>query len=101
MSHVVSENYGCNRSCTAMFVKTCGEDTLRCPYKDYNSLNRWQANFVLLAAIFFPVTTHLRQDKKVSILPPGDVNPEPVPSRRGLLEYSLYQAIGIACLSCY
>ncbi len=35
---------------------------------------------------FISVTTHLRQGKKVSILPPGDVNSRPVASRRGLLE---------------
>jgi hypothetical protein len=27
------------------------------------------------------VTTYLHQSKKVSILPPSDVNPKPVPSR--------------------
>jgi hypothetical protein len=32
------------------------------------------------------VMTHLRQDKKVSILVPGDVNSGPVVSRHGLLE---------------
>jgi hypothetical protein len=30
--------------------------------------------------------THLRQGKKVSILMPGDVDSDPVASRRGLLE---------------
>jgi hypothetical protein len=64
-----------------LFSKTYGEDTLRCPYKDYSSLNKWQANKDLLSTIYFLVTTHLRQGKKVSILPPGDVNPRPVPSR--------------------
>jgi hypothetical protein len=34
------------------------------------------------------VTTHRRQGKKVSIIPPGDLNPGPVPSRRGLLKDS-------------
>jgi hypothetical protein len=29
----------------------------------------------------FSVTMHRRQGKKESILPPGDVNPGPVPSR--------------------
>jgi hypothetical protein len=72
-----------------------GEDTLRCPYKDHSSLNRWQANSDLLS-----VTTHLRQGKNASILPPGDVNPGPVPSRRGLLKDSLYRAVGVACPSC-
>jgi hypothetical protein len=30
------------------YFENRGEDTLRCPYKDYHSLNRWQANMVLL-----------------------------------------------------
>jgi hypothetical protein len=30
-----------------------GEDMLRCPYKDYSSLNRWQANRDLLCAFTF------------------------------------------------
>jgi hypothetical protein len=29
------------------------EDTLRCPYKDYSSLNRWQANMDLLSVFTF------------------------------------------------
>jgi formate/nitrite transporter FocA (FNT family) len=40
----------------------------------------------LLYAIYFSITTHLRQGKKVSILVPGDVNSGLVASRRGLLE---------------
>jgi hypothetical protein len=67
-----------------------GDDTLRCPYKDYSSLNMWQANRDLLSVFTFynllPVTMHLRQGKKISILVPGDVNSGPVASRRGLLE---------------
>jgi hypothetical protein len=35
----------------------------------------------LLYAIYYSVTTHLREGKKVSILPMGDVNPGPVPLR--------------------
>jgi hypothetical protein len=35
----------------------------------------------LLSVIYFSVTTHLRQGKKVSILMPGDVNSGPVVSR--------------------
>jgi hypothetical protein len=35
----------------------------------------------LLYAIYFSVTMHLRQDKKVSILVPGDVDFGPVASR--------------------
>jgi hypothetical protein len=40
----------------------------------------------LLSAIYFSVTTHLRQGKKVSILVPGHADSVPVASRRGLLE---------------
>jgi hypothetical protein len=40
----------------------------------------------LLYVIYFSITTHLCQGKKVSILMPGDVNSGPVASRRGLLE---------------
>jgi hypothetical protein len=81
MSQLVSEPYMYNTTLTTIFLKTYGEDTLQCPYKDYSSLDRWQANRDLLS-----VTTHLRQDKKVSILVSGDVNSSPVASRRGLLE---------------
>jgi hypothetical protein len=81
MSQLVSGSYEYNTTLTAIFSKTYGEDTLQCSYKDYSSLNRWQANRVLLS-----VTTHLRQGKKVSILVPSDVNFGPVASRRGLLE---------------
>jgi hypothetical protein len=31
--------------------ENCGEDTLRSPYKNYSSLNRWQANMVLLMGL--------------------------------------------------
>jgi hypothetical protein len=74
-----------NTSHTILFLKNYGEDTLRCPYKDYSSLNMWQANRDLFFAFTFCnlllVMTHLRQGKKVSILPLGDVNPGPIPSR--------------------
>jgi hypothetical protein len=63
-----------------------GEDMLRCPYKDYSSLDRWQANMDLPSVFTFSVTTHLRQCKKVSILVSGNLNSGPVASRRGLLE---------------
>jgi hypothetical protein len=39
------------------------------------------------------LTTHRQQGKKVRILPSGDVNPRPVPSRWGLLEDSPYCVI--------
>jgi hypothetical protein len=86
MSQLVSEPYEYNTTLTTIFLKIYGEDTLQCPYKDYSSLNRWQANRDLLSVIYFPVTTHLCQGKKVSILMPGDVDSGSVASRRGLLE---------------
>jgi hypothetical protein len=54
-----------------------------CSYKDYSSLNMWQANWVLLiyllSAIYYSVITHLQKGKKISFLLPGDVNLGPVP----------------------
>jgi hypothetical protein len=70
---------------TTIFLKTYGEDTLQRPYKDYSSLDRWQANRDLLSVFTFcnllSVTTHISQGKKVSILVTGDVNSSPVASR--------------------
>jgi hypothetical protein len=90
MSQLVSELYEYNTTLTAIFSKTYGEDTLQCPYKDYSSLDRWQANRDLLSvftsAIYFSITTYLRQGKKVSIIVQGDVDSDLVASRRGLLE---------------
>jgi hypothetical protein len=81
MSHRVSEPYEYNTTLTAIFSKTYGEDMLQCLYKDYSSLNIWQANRYLLSVIYFSVTMRLRQGKKVSILMPGDVDSGPVASR--------------------
>jgi hypothetical protein len=86
MSQLVSEPYEYNTTLMAIFSKTYGEDALQCPYKDYSSLNRWQANRDLHSILYFSVTTHLHQGKKVSILMPGDVDSGPVASRRGLLQ---------------
>jgi hypothetical protein len=101
---MVSETYVCNTSHTVVFLKTNGEDTLRRPYKDYSSLNRWQANMNLFSTFtlcnLLPVTTHLRPGKKVSIFPPSDVNLGHIPSRRGLFEDSLYCVVGVAYPSC-
>jgi hypothetical protein len=47
MSQLVSKHHGCNTSHTVIFLKTYGEETLRCPYKNYNSLNKWQDYWVL------------------------------------------------------
>jgi hypothetical protein len=81
MSQLVSEIYEYNMTLTAIFLKTYGEDTLQCPYKDYSSLERWQANRDLLSVIYFSVTTHLCQGKKVSMLVSGDMDSGPVASR--------------------
>jgi hypothetical protein len=54
----------------------------------------------LLYAIYYSITMHRRQRKKVSILPRGDVNPGPVPLRRGLLEYNPNCTVGATYLSC-
>jgi hypothetical protein len=90
MSQLVSEPYEYNTTLMAIFLKTNDKDTLQCPYKDYSSLDRWQANRDLLSVFtFFNLLfamTHLRQGKKVSILMSGDVNSGPVASRRDLLE---------------
>jgi hypothetical protein len=83
-------HYKYNISHTVLFSKTYSEDTLICLYKDYSSLDKWQANSDLLSVFTFCnllyVTTHLCQGKKVTILVPGDVNSGPVALRRGLLE---------------
>jgi hypothetical protein len=85
MSQLISEPCEYNTTLTAIFSKTYSEDTLQCPYKDYSSLDRWQANRDLLSVFTFynllSVTTHLCQGKKVSILVPCDVNSGPVASR--------------------
>jgi hypothetical protein len=89
-SQLVSEPYKYNTTLMTILLKIYSEETLQCPYKDYSSLGRWQANRDLLLVFtfrdLFSVTMHLRQGKNVSILLPGDVNPGPIASRRGLLE---------------
>jgi hypothetical protein len=90
ISQLVSEPYEYNTTLTTLFSKAYGEDTFRCLYKDYSSLDRWQANRDLLSVFSFCnllfAMTHLRQGMKVSILVPVYVNSGPVASRRGLLE---------------
>jgi hypothetical protein len=90
MSQLVSEPYEYNMTLTTIFSKTYGEELLQCMHKAYSSLDRWQANRDLLSVFTFYnllyVSTHLRQDKKVSILLPGDGNSRPVASGQGLLE---------------
>jgi hypothetical protein len=90
MSQLVSEPLRVQYVVYGPIFENRSEDTLRCPHKDYSSLNRWQANRDLLSIFTFrnllPVMMHLRQGKKVHILVPGDVNSSPIASRRGLLE---------------
>jgi hypothetical protein len=54
----------------------------------------------LLYAFYYSIMMHLHKGKNVSIILLGDVNPGPVPSRRGLLEDSLYHVVGAVYLSC-
>jgi hypothetical protein len=56
MSQLVSEAYEYNMTLTAIFLKTYGEDKLQCPYKDYSSLDRWQANRVTFCIYFLQFT---------------------------------------------
>jgi hypothetical protein len=53
MSQLVSEPYEYNMTLTAIFLKIYGEDMLQRPYKDYSSLDRWQANRDLLSVFTF------------------------------------------------
>jgi hypothetical protein len=40
------------------YFENHGEYMLRCPYKDYSSLNRWQANRDLLSTIYISIMMH-------------------------------------------
>jgi hypothetical protein len=64
MSQLVLEPYECNTTLATIFLKTYGQYLLQCPYKDYSSLDRWQANWDLLSVFTFynllSVTMHLR-----------------------------------------
>jgi hypothetical protein len=53
MSQLVLESYEYSTTLTAIISKTYSEDTLQCPYKDYSSLDRWQANKDLLSVFTF------------------------------------------------
>jgi hypothetical protein len=91
-------HYGYNTSHTILFSKTRLRIRLDVHIRTIIVLtggNLTGTYFLyLLSAIYFSVMTHLCQGKKVSILPLGDVNPRPNPSRWSLLEDSLYHAIG-------
>jgi hypothetical protein len=100
---MVLEHYRYNTSRTVLFSKTAVRKLLDAHIRTIVVLTGGKLTGIsflhLLYAIYYSVTTHLRSGKKVSILPSGDVNPRPVPSRRVLLEDSLYHAVGVTCLS--
>jgi hypothetical protein len=85
MSQLVSEHYECNTSRLTLFLKTVVRMSLDAHIRTIVVLTGGKLTgfyfLPLLYAIYFSVTMHLRQGKKVSILPTGDVNPGPVPSR--------------------
>jgi hypothetical protein len=58
MSQLVSEPYMYNTSLMAIFSKTYDEDMLRCPYNDYSSIDRWQANMNLFSVFTFCNDAH-------------------------------------------
>jgi hypothetical protein len=101
---MVLEHYGCNTSRMDIFLKTTARKHLEAHIRTIVVLTGGKLTGIyflhFLYAIYYFVMMHLRQGKKVSILPLGDVNFEPVPSRRGLLEDSPYLAVGAACSSC-
>jgi hypothetical protein len=73
-------HYGYNIPLTVLFLKTTVGIRLDAHVRTIVVLTGGR-----LIGIYFlhllSVTMHLRQGKKLSILPPGDVNPGPVPSR--------------------
>jgi hypothetical protein len=53
MSHLILEQYGCNTSRTVLFLKTYGDETLRCPYKDCSSLTGGKITMIYYAFTFY------------------------------------------------
>jgi hypothetical protein len=104
MSQMVSEDYRYNTSCITIFSKPLVRKRLEAHIRTIVVLTCGKlSDFYFLHLLYrnyYSVMTHLRSGKKVSILLPGDVNPGPVPSRRGLIENSPYHMVGVACLSC-
>jgi hypothetical protein len=104
MSQLVSKHHGCNTSRTVIFVKPTVRKRLDAHIRTIVVLTggKLTENYFLhlLYAIYYSVTTHLRQAKKVGFLLSGDVNSELVPSRQDLLEDSPYYVVGATCLSC-
>jgi hypothetical protein len=82
--------YGYNTLHTILFLKTSVRIRLDAHIRTIVVLTGGKLTGIyilyLLSAIYFSVMTHIRQVKKVGILPPGEVNPGPVASRRDLLK---------------
>jgi hypothetical protein len=82
---MVSEYYGYNTLHTVLFSKTMMRIHLDAYIRTIVVLTGSNLTgfyfLYLLYAIYYSVMTHLQQGKMVSILLPGDVNPEPIPSR--------------------
>jgi hypothetical protein len=77
---LVSEPYEYNTSLMAIFSKTYSEDTLRCHIRTIVVITGGKLTEIYFLHLL-SVTTYQRQGKKISILPPGDVNSDHVPSR--------------------
>jgi cytochrome c biogenesis protein ResB len=73
-------HYGYNTSRTVLFLKTAVRMHVDAHIRTIVVLIGGKLTAIYFLYLLF-VTTHLRQGKKVSILPPGDVNSGPVPSR--------------------
>jgi hypothetical protein len=82
---MVLEHYGYNTLRTILFSKTAVRIRLDAHIRTIIVLTSGKLTrfyfLYLLYAIYYYVTTHLQQGKKVCILPSGDVNLGPVPSR--------------------
>jgi hypothetical protein len=104
MPQLVSEHYKCNISRMTLFSKIAVRIYLDAHIGAIVVLIGGKLTGIyylhLLYVIYYSVMTHRRKGKKLSILPPGNVNPRPIPSTRGLLEDSPYHAVGAVCLSC-
>jgi hypothetical protein len=72
--------YGYNTSRMVLFLKTAVRICLDAHIRTIVVLTGGKLTGIYFLHLLY-VTTHRRQGKKVSILPLGDVNPGPIPSR--------------------
>jgi hypothetical protein len=84
-SQMVLEHYGYNTLRMVLFPKTVVRKHIDAHIRTIVVLIGGKLTGIyflhLFYAIYYSVTTHLCLRKKVCILPPGDVNPKPIPSR--------------------